>query len=95
MEKGGLRRSPPFFVPMHDGIVGAFHQIVDAHAEVIRDADKLRNARLPLAALVAADGVLRHIQIQRHLQLCDAAGLPQLPYPHGISPLLTYYPKMV
>ena len=74
------------FVSVHDGIVGASHQIVDAHAEIIRDADKLRNARLPLAALVAADGVLRHIQIQRHLQLCDAAGLPQLPYPHGISP---------
>ena len=84
--KGRAAAQSSLFVSMHDGIVGASHQIVDAHAEVIRDADKLRNAWLPLAALVAADGVLRHIQIQRHLQLCDAAGLPQLPYPHDISP---------
>lgn len=58
------------------GAICALQQIIDGYIEIIRNPDQLVNTGLPLAGLIAADGVLIGIQIR---------GKPLLGKPFGFS----------
>lgn len=45
------------------GAIGTLQQIIDGHVKIVCDPDQLVNTGLPLAGLIAADGVLIGIQI--------------------------------
>ena len=54
---------PQAVLLVHQGVVGAFEEVVHRYAEIVRQRDELGNPRLPFAGFIAADGVLVGAQI--------------------------------
>lgn len=74
MKKAGYKSNRLLF--LHFGVVGAFQQIIHRHMEIICDFNQLVDARLALAGLIAADGVLICIQLHSEPELGYALGFP-------------------